>query len=47
MAGSHILWMMYGSFSPDDVLDSCVIQLSETNLEKARCLYLSSYEGSC
>ena len=35
-----------GSFSPDYVLDTCVIRRSETNLEKAMCLYLSSLEGS-
>ena len=34
-----------GSFSPDDVLDSCVIRRNETNLEKARCLYLCSHES--
>ena len=34
MACSNILWMMSESFSPDDVLDSCVVWRSETNLEK-------------
>ena len=34
------------SFSHDDVLNSCVIWQSETNLGKARCLYIGSHEGS-
>ena len=43
VACSNILWMMPGSFSPDD---SCVVRRSEMNLEKAKCLYLSTHEGS-
>ena len=46
MASSNMLWMMSESFSPDDVLDSCVVWRREMNLEKARCLYLCSHEGS-
>ena len=46
MAHSKILWMMSMSFSHDGVLDSCVIWQSETNLGKARCLYIGSHEGS-
>ena len=38
--------MMSMSFSHDDVLDSCVIWQSETDLGKARCLYIGSQEGS-
>ena len=45
VACSNILWISE-SFSPDDVLDLCVIWRSEMNLEKARCLYLSSHKGS-
>ena len=41
-----ILWIMSESFSPDGVLDSCVIWQSETDLGKARCLYIGSHEGS-
>ena len=43
---TNILYMMFESFSHDDVLDSCVIWRNETNLEKARCLYLDSHEDS-
>ena len=46
VAGSNILWMMSGFFSPDNFLDSCVIRRWEPDLEKARCLYLSCHEGS-
>ena len=46
MAYSKILWIMSESFSHDGVLDSCVIWHSETNLGKARCLYIGSHEGS-
>ena len=46
MADSNILWIMSESFSPDDDLDSCMVWQSEMYLEKARCLYLSSHEGS-
>ena len=46
MAYSKILWMMSKSFSHDGVLDSCVIWQSETDLGKARCLYIGSQEGS-
>ena len=46
VAYSKILWMVSMSFSHDDVLDSCVIWQSETNLGKARCLYIGSHEGS-
>ena len=38
--------MMSESFSHDGVLDSCVIWQSETNLGKARWLYIGSHEGS-
>ena len=38
--------MMSMSFSHDGVLESCVIWQSETNLGKARCLYIGSHEGS-
>ena len=34
------------SFSYDGVLDSFVIWQSETDLGKARCLYIGSHEGS-
>ena len=46
MAYSKILWIMSESFSHDGVLDSYVIWQSETNLGKARCLYIGSHEGS-
>ena len=46
MACSNVLWMMTESFSQDDVLDLCVVWRSEMNLEKVRCLYLRSHEGS-
>ena len=46
VAYPNILWMMSESFSQDGVLDSCVIWWSETNLEKVRCLYIGSHEGS-
>ena len=46
MACSNILWMMSESFSPDDVLDSCVVWRSKMNLEKAMCLYFGSHKGS-
>ena len=42
----NILWVMSKSFSHDGVLDSCVIWQSETNLGKARFLYIGSHEGS-
>ena len=45
VAYSNILWMMSGSISHDDVLDSCMIWRSETNLGKVRCLYIGSHES--
>ena len=45
MACSNILWMMSESFSQDGVLDLCVIWRNETNLGKARCLYIGSHRG--
>ena len=46
VACSNILWMTSESFSHDGVLDSCVIWRNETNLGKARCLYIDCHEGS-
>ena len=45
VAYSNILWMMSESFSHDGVWDSWVIWRNETNMEKARCLYIGSHEG--
>ena len=38
--------MMSETFSHDGVLDSYVIWRSESNLGKARCLYIGSHESS-